>query len=282
MGSNILAELLANSFEVVLLKRTTSNVLRIQEHLNKITSYDIDAVNLKDVFAKHKIDIILHCATDYGRKSTDPMQIIDANLILPLKLIELGKQYNVKCFINTDTILDKRVSHYSLSKKQFNDWFRGYQSQMCCINIALEHFFGPNDDKTKFLSRIISQLLEHVEKIDLTPGEQKRDFIFIEDVVAGFMAIIKNASSLNNGYFEFEIGSGRAVSIKDLVTKAKEITGNTKTFLNFGALPYRENEVMNSNVNLTNISRLGWVCRSSIEQGLKKTIKAEMEKNESH
>ncbi len=275
LGSHMLAELLANSMEVILLKRTTSNLSRIKGSLDKITSYDLDVIDVKKVFDEHTIDTILHCATDYGRKNADPMQIIEANLILPVKLIELGKSHGVIYFINTDTLLEKRVSHYSLSKKQFNDWLKGYSNEMCCINVALEHFYGPGDDQTKFVSRIIRQLLENQEKIDLTPGEQRRDFVYIDDVVSGFMTIINNREHFSNGYFEFEIGSGHTISIKNLMTTVKKIMKNTKTALNFGALPYRENEVMNSSVNLTSISKLGWVCRNSLEQGLKKTIEFE-------
>ena len=51
-----------------------------------------------------------------------------------------------------------------------------------CINIGLEHFYGPNDDDSKFVSYIIHNLLNEVEKIDLTKGKQKRYFIYIDDV----------------------------------------------------------------------------------------------------
>lgn len=278
LGSNILNELIRDGFDIILLKRSTSNIFRIERNINKIISYNLDEIKLEEVFENHKIDTILHCATDYGRKQADPLQIVDANLILPLRLIELGKRYHIKCFINTDTILDKRVSHYSLSKKQFGDWFMNYKNDMRCVNVALEHFFGPNDDKTKFVSHVIGQLLGNVEKLDLTPGEQKRDFVYIDDVVSGFKVIIKEAERLENGYYEFEIGSGNLVSIKEFVIMIRDIIGNTKTKLNFGALEYRENEVMSSNVNLEKISQLGWSCENSLSDGLKKTINFEINK----
>ena len=130
-----------------------------------VAAYDIDKVDIKTIFAHHQIDIILHCATDYGRKNIEPLQVIDANLTLPLRLLELGKRNGVSCFINTDTILDKRVSYYSLSKRQFNDWLQVYRNDICCINVALEHFFGPGDDETKFVAFIISQMLDDLKKL---------------------------------------------------------------------------------------------------------------------
>jgi predicted glycosyltransferase involved in capsule biosynthesis len=71
---------------------------------------------------------------------------------MPLQLLELGKKTRVNCFINTDTILDKRVSYYSLSKNQFREWLELYAKEMICLNVALEHFYGPYDDNTKFVS----------------------------------------------------------------------------------------------------------------------------------
>ncbi len=272
LGSNILKKLVAQGYRIILLKRSYSKTFRISDVLNSIVTYDIDKLAIEKIFSEHKIDIILHCATDYGRKNIEPLQIIDANLTLPLRLLELGKRNKVSCFINTDTILDKRVSHYSLSKRQFHDWFLLYQKELCCVNIALEHFFGPGDDNTKFVSYIVNELICKAKKIDLTLGEQKRDFIYIDDVVDGFLKVLGKSPQMGKGYFKFEIGSGGSISIKDLVVKIKELSRNTTTQLNFGAIPYRENEIMQNEVDLVEIKKLGWACKNSLEEGLKKTI----------
>jgi nucleoside-diphosphate-sugar epimerase len=47
--------------------------------------------------------------------------------------------------------------------------------------------------------------------------------------------------------------------------------------LNFGALPYRQNEVMESEVDISEIRKLGWQPRMSLADGLKKTIHTELE-----
>ena len=54
-------------------------------------------------------------------------------------------------FINTDTILDKRINAYSLSKSQFKEWMSFGFENVKFTNIALEHFFGPFDTTTKFV-----------------------------------------------------------------------------------------------------------------------------------
>lgn len=274
LGSNILRALIAaGQYKIIVLKRSSSNIFRIRDCINNIICHNIDEINIEQIFLDNKIDLVLHCATDYGRKEANPAQIIEANLILPIKLLEFGKKYGVKSFINTDTILDKRVNHYSLSKKQFKDWLISYKSNLVCINVVLEHFYGAGDDKTKFASYIVDSLLKQVEKIDLTKGEQGRDFIYIDDVVSAFLKIIDHSAVLANDFYEFQVGSDQVVSIKEFVLMISDIIGNIKTFLNFGALPYRENEVMNCVVDTSAIRELGWVPKFSLAEGLKEMIK---------
>jgi nucleoside-diphosphate-sugar epimerase len=275
LGSKILKLLVDKGYKIILLKRSFSNPIRIKEYIKKITCYDIDLIPLETIFSENSIDMVVHCATNYGRKESDPLQVIEANLLLPLKLLELGKKYHVKCFVNTDTILDKRINYYSLSKKQFKDWLFVYKQDLTCINVALEHFYGSGDDATKFVTYIVHNLLKNVDKIDLTKGEQKRDFIYVDDVVSAFLKIINSSDNFSQDFYEFEVGTNNPLSIKEFVELAKQLSGNKHTILNFGAIPYRENEVMNYYVNISEISKLGWKCNYTVEEGLKKMIESE-------
>ena len=277
MGSNIIPMLLVSGCEVFLLKRTLSSIVRIEQLTANIKFINIDEVDLAQIFEQNSFDIILHCATNYGRRDIDPFNILEANLILPLKLIELGVKYGVKYFINTDTIIDKRISKYSLSKSQFKEWLKLYADRIGCINVALEHFYGPGDDDSKFVSYIIKQLISKQTTIELTPGDQKRDFIYVDDVVSAFELIISNVERFIPGYYDFQIGSNTLISIKDLVWLIARLSENKTTELKFGALPYRPNEIMESKVDTRNIMRLGWKCKVPIEIGLQHTISYALE-----
>jgi len=275
LGSNIVKKLIQEHYHVIILKRSFSNTYRINDVVDRIKSYDADRIKLEDVFRKNNIDTIVHCATDYGREDIDPLLLMQANLTLPLQLLELGRKNGVSCFVNTDTILDKRVSYYSLSKNQFRDWLEFYAKEMICINVALEHFYGPYDNNTKFVSFIIDSILQNAKKIDLTEGRQKRDFIYIDDVVSAFMAIIKNKNHFKKGFLKYEIGTGDAVEIRQFVRLVKDIAKNNCTELNFGAIPYRKNETMNSKADLTEICKLNWEPKFTLEKGLSRTITME-------
>lgn len=275
LGSSLLRSLIREGIKVIVLARPSSNMARIDGLLKRVRVCVVGAASLDALFRENQVDLIIHCATNYGRREVDPIELLEANLMLPLKLLQLGRANNVSCFMNTDTILDKRVSHYSLSKSQMKDWLKMYASDIACVNIALEHFYGPRDDETKFATHIIHSLLRNVDAIDLTAGEQRRDFIFIDDVVDAFMKIIGHCGRLRKGFYHYEIGTGRTVAIREFVSRAKALSGNTRTVLNFGALPYREHEVMESTADLSEIQKIGWRSKYSLDEGLRRTIAVE-------
>src|SRR3990167_10294075 len=107
---------------------------------------------------------------------------------------------------------------------------------MACVNISLEHFYGPLDDRSKFCTKMIMDLFTGVSHIDLTPGMQKRDFIYVNDVVDAFLRILYYSLSVTKGFYHFEVGTGQNITIKEFIEILCRLTGNTKTKLNFGAL----------------------------------------------
>jgi len=276
LGSHLLRRLIKLNHNVVCLKREISNLWRVNNLLDKADWLNLETIDLKEVLINKKIDCILHCATHYGRKEIDPLQTIEANLLLPLKLLHASKNTKVFSFINTDTVLDKRISHYSLSKGQFVDWLKFYSEEYIIVNLALEHFYGPGDDSTKFSSFIINELMDNKEKnIDLTKGQQKRDFIYIDDVISAFEILLSKLKKMENSFHHFEVGTNESVSIKDFVLTVKKFCLNEKTRLKFGSLPYRKDETMETNVDTKALRSLGWTPKFTLKEGLRLTIEKE-------
>lgn len=273
LGSHILRALLSSGNRVVILKRSFSNTHRITDLRASITEIDLDRTDSEEAFLlPERIDTVIHCATDYGRRAIDPYQIVEANIILPLRLLHLARKHGCRRFINTDTILDKRVSHYSLSKSQFVSWLMTYADSLVCVNMSLEHFFGPGDDPSKFVPYILNALLSEVSEIPLTRGEQRRHFVYIDDVVAAFRCVIEHTLTMPAGYYPYQVGTPQAVSIREFVELAQRLTGNHRTQLDFGALPYRENEVMCPNLDLSALCDLGWRPQVALYDGMVQTI----------
>ena len=276
LGSALLRALITG-FDVTVLKRTTSRTDRVADllHHDRIRWIDLDKTDLPELFTSQHFDVVLHCATNYGRGKRSILDTASANLLLPLTLLQLGIEHGVKTFINTDTVIDKRVNEYSLSKKQFLEWLQNAAGKIQSVNIALEHFYGPFDDESKFTTMIFHKLMRGEPSIDLTPGDQKRHFIYIDDVVRAFCCILDKLDNLPSGFSSFEVSTEQSISIREFVLLAKSIIGNSSTQLNFGAIPYRANELMDSRTDISALKALGWRPEVSLKKGIQLTIEKE-------
>jgi len=274
LGSYLAKALLAKH-TIYATRRPTSTFDNVKDIVNSIHWIDVSSVELENVFKEVPFQAVIHCATQYGRRQTSNIDTIEANLMLPLRLLELGQTSNTPIFINTDTILDKGMSYYTFSKSQFRDWMKFCSQRLVCVNIELEHFFGAGDDDSKFVTWLIHSMLRGEEKLDLSPGLQTRSFIHVNDVVSAFVLLIDVAANFDKGFYNFQVGSNEPLTIRDFVTLVKDLTGNKVTFLNFGALPYRQNEVMRIEINTNPLRHLGWSETLTTREGLMLTIETE-------
>jgi len=81
-------------------------------------------------------------------------------------------------------------------------------------------------------------LIKEEPQLELTQGEQTRNFIYVSDVVSTVQTILNQSSEFNKGFYYFQVGSDSETKIKELVTLIKELTGNKTTKLKFGSLLY--------------------------------------------
>ena len=234
-------------------------------------------IPLRQIFEENKIDIVIHTATLYGRQGEAATELLRTNVLFPLEILELASEFSVEMFINTDTILAKYISVYALTKNQFTDWLSMYSDKIKCVNLGLDHFFGPNDKPIKFVAYLIEQLKNNVPEIKLTEGLQKRDFIYIDDVVEAYACIVENIHKLETAAVHtFEVGTDVKTSIKELALLLKSLTQNTQTTLNFGAIPYRKHEIFDYEVDTQGLKMLGWTSKVTLRQGLEEVLKQEV------
>ena len=270
LGSNIAKSLIKN-YKVIGLARKTDNLFRLNSISSDLIVYSTLYDNIEEIFKQHSIDIILHTATVYGRKDEPTQELISTNYLLPLNLLLLGIKYNSEVFINTDTVLDTKVSQYAMTKSHIRDWLQMMSDKIKIVNIQLEHFYGPGSNNDNFIYWLILKLLNNESEIHLTKGEQKRDFLFIDDAISAILTIIEYLNLLKDNYTTIQIASGEVISIKELALLLKKLT-KSESVLSFGAIPYRVNELMVSGVNNGIIKSLNWKSKIRLEQGLNATI----------
>jgi CDP-paratose synthetase len=266
LGSNLSRRCLEKGYSVLAYKRPTTDLWRLKNVIDYIQWYDID--ELSAPFEKNKITHIIHTATLRGSRNEKTSELISTNLLFPLKIYELASDFKVETFFNADTVLHENLNAYALSKKQFNRWLCDLAGRTKVVNIKLEHIYGPDDDNNKFITCLIEQLMANVPEVKLTMGEQKIDFMYIDDVVEAYLCLLNNSKNFFKAYNNISLGSGVAVTIRDLVDLVAKII-NSKTSLLFGALPYRANELMMSQADIAELNRLGWFPKYSLEEGIR-------------
>lgn len=275
LGSHLLKMLLAETTdEIVLVKRSFSNTKRIVRELKnkRVHAYDIDQIPLEKLPWK-EVDVIVHCATEYGRQKGSCHKVLQANLLFPVQLLELAVKHGVRAFVNTDSYFNKGnlsysyLRDYSLSKKSLNMWLKYFSKRISVLNLRLEHIYGPWDSPNKFVEYVIQNVAVHPKKsIDLSPGKQKRDFVYVTDVCQYYLQAIQCVRSARFRFKQVDVGTGKLTSIRKFVETVKDIS-KSYTQLNFGALPYRPDEIKASCAATPCLPR----C-ISLEQGIRNIL----------
>ena len=217
-----------------------------------------------------KPDIVINTVAVYGRAGEKLDRLVDANISYPSMLLSVAVEHEVKTFIHTGTSLPDQVSLYALTKNSFVKVAKMHDNEATqFIDIALEHFYGPADDSHKFATWAIEKCMSN-DGLQLSSGIQKRDFIYIDDVLSAYEFNLMNAALLAH-VETISVGSGSTVTLRQLVETIHNLTFS-RSDLDFGAVPMRNNEVMYSCADVEKLSSLGWKTRFTLKQGLTSMI----------
>ncbi len=114
------------------------------------------------------------------------------------------------------------------------------------------NLFGKYQNASKFIPYVILQLKNNAP-LNVTPCEQKRDFIYTEDFAWCIEQILSHSSNATGEIVN--VGSGESISLKEIIEICKSHIGS-RSEVNYRALPYRENEVMDLKCDEGKLSRI--------------------------
>lgn len=252
IGMNLL-KALNDKYVVYVLVRPTTDLSKVStEH---IFVFDDNIVELSNYLRTNKIRGIVHLASLYITQH-QPMQIKDlilSNVYLGAALLEAAVEANVKWFLNTGTIWQNYipdsqeycpVNLYAATKQAFIDMAKYYTeiSELKFCTLKLCDTYGPDDTRPKILT-LFKRIAETGETLDMSPGEQLIDLVYIDDVVDGFehlILMLENDACIKNDYV---LSSGHPIRLKDLASMYEEITGKVLN-INWGGRRYKQREVM--------------------------------------
>jgi CDP-paratose synthetase len=272
LGGRVVRRLAASGHEVGALARSTSNCAAIGPDV-RVLRFGADA-ELHAAVASFAPDTVIHAAALYGRGGETDPEILDANFRFGVVLLDACRRFAQPVHvINTGTVLHESVSTYAWSKNAFSTWglrCAGTEAALRFTDVKLQHMYGPGDDTSKFTGHVIASCADHRPELALTAGDQLRDFIYIDDVVSAYEVLVASAATLEKAE-AVEVGSGLALHLRTFVETVHRLT-DSRTVLRFGALPKRANEAPSYVANTERMRSLGWECRTSLTEGLSRTI----------
>lgn len=235
------------------------------------------------------MDVILHLgaliAIPYSYSA--PRSYVETNVVGTLNLLEAARKADVARIVHTSTSevygtpdsvpihedhALKGQSPYSASKIGADKMAESYAMSFNTPVTTLRPFntFGPRQSARAVITTVLSQMLAGSETIKLGALSPQRDFTFATDTAEGFARAA--IADLEPGAL-VQLGTGRTVSIGDLVDVCKTVTGSTAEIVT----DEQRIRPANSEVEilLSDPSRakelLGWEPKVSLEDGLRAT-----------
>lgn len=170
-------------------------------------------------------------------------------------------------------------SPYAAAKTAAGTYARLFHALYGLPVVSLRVFmvYGPGQrDTTKLIPYVTTALLRG-EQPRLTSGTREIDWVFVDDVVAAFIAAAQAPDAEGKSV---DVGSGRLITIRSLVDRLTQLVGAQVEPL-FGALDDRPLEIRRvADVGRTE-TLIGWRPSTPLDVGLRRTIRwfAEREKD---
>lgn len=280
VGSNLSRKLLELDCKVSIISKQEfgyQNIEDIKESLD-IFEYDGNILNLIEYMKKNKFDGVFHLASLFiaEHESLDIDNLIDSNIKFGVQLLEAMKESEIKLLVDTGTSWQhyenqdyNPVDLYAATKQAFQDIIKYYTEaeNIRCITLKLFDTYGENDKRPKLIN-LLNKFADEGVELNMSPGDQMLDLVYIDDVVEAFLVaikeLIKNKDIKNE---KFAVASGNETSLKKVIETFENIS-NKKIKVNWGGKKYRKREVMNLWNNY--IILPNWKYRMTLEKGLKK------------
>ena len=288
VGSFLVRSLVAQGSEVFALVRPESDLWRLTGVLDQISLVKGDLFG--DTFPDREIrdaaaEIVFHAAW-YGVTGgfrNDEDQILK-NVPGSLMLFRAAQEAGCSCWVGIgsqaeygrvdgilrEEILPKPETAYGVAKNSL----RALTEKLCEMSgevrflwFRLLAAYGPMDDPRHLIPGLIERLLSG-ERPALTPGEQRWDYLYIEDAAEAMVraALTTGATGVYN------LGSGRAEAVRWLAEQIRDAI-DPGLPLGFGEVPYRPDQVMQLQADNSKIqAATGWRPRITLEEGLQRTV----------
>jgi len=288
VGANITRKLIQNNYEVHVLNSSKIPTWRLKDIQRMITIHHGDITNfpqLKKILKKIQPEYIIHLAV-YGayHYQSELEKMIQVNIEGTKNLLEASKDIPYRCFINTGSSSEYGYKDTSMKETDYCEPVSYYAStklaatHLCKVfalvnnkpimTFRLFSVYGPYEAPTRLIPVIMKTLIQK-NTIKLTPGTQRRDFIYVEDVCNAYLSALKLGKKLQGEICN--LGTGKEYTNDEIVNTLFKVT-NKSTVVEKGAYPKRSWDTPHWKANIIHTKKvLSWKPTYTIDKGLNST-----------
>ncbi|WP_437302404.1 SDR family NAD(P)-dependent oxidoreductase [Sorangium sp. So ce388] len=295
IGSHLVEALVREGARVRALVRYTSGSRR--GHLDRLPEdvlADVEVVpgNVEDAGAVRSLvrgaDVVFHLAALIGipYSYVAPQQYVATNVQGTLNVLEAAREHGARV-VHTSTSetygtarytpIDEAhpltgQSPYSATKIGADKLAESYHLSFGLEVATIRPFntYGPRQSSRAIIPSVMQQLVAGGAALRIGSTAPVRDLNFVTDTVAGFLLVGSSARAVGQ---TLNVGSGRAISIGDLVRLIFEVTGKRAELVTDEARVRPDaSEVMVLLADFRRAAELvGYAPRVSLEEGLART-----------
>lgn len=319
IGSQLAHRLWQQGEELVLIDnysygREDNLIFDDHDFRSEVMKLDIrDKEGIENIFKGGNIDYAYNIAgiAPLPDNQLNPQEAIEVNVVGFVNILENARIYGVKKVIQASTnAMYENETEFPTSEANFKvptliypntkyaaerfaqSYCDTYGMNVTCLRFA--NVYGPHVDclrkQPPFVAYMVRELYYNRTPIFHSTGEQRRDYIYVEDLIDLAIAVRKT-----DGFDAVNVSSNKNYSVNEMYQIAQNIMGKSikpdyasdahywekYPALFDGKYPIRES-ILNHEINkysLCNNSyayeKYGWSPKFSMEDGLKELIKAE-------
>lgn len=287
IGSHLVDKLCALGHEVLVIDNLSGGNRSFVSPQAKFLEMDIRDESVEEVFREFGVEVVFHLAaqTMVNLSMSEPKLDADINVIGLINILEACRKTGVKKVITPSSaavygdlpelplhedMQVKPLSFYGITKWVMESYLRVYSESFglsyTCFRYS--NVYGPRQGEGGeggVISIFVKRVAEGLPLTVYGDGEQTRDFIYVDDVVAA------NIAALDQPEIQgvFNVSTTHAVSVNELIRTLEKITGKSNS------VKYseeREGDIRHSllfNAKIRN--EYGWSPSVSLLEGLHTT-----------
>ena len=273
IGSNLVDALLARGDEVTIVDNFASGK---RENLNPAA--DLLEHDIREPFSV-EADVVFHLAAqaDVQTSMKRPDYDAEVNVVGTVNVLQSapkaqvifsssgGAGYGECSEPASETAPFLPLSAYGIAKKCGEEYLAGWNRihQSTHVSLRFANVYGERQD-SGLEGGVVAIFLERLARGDETvvfgDGEQRRDFVYVGDVVDAMLAAVGRSGG------PYNIGTGIGTSINDLHAACRSVSGVDRPPRHEAA---RLGDILQSVVDPARAGReLGWRARTTLKQGL--------------